>query len=138
MGAWGVGNFENDQAYNWLNDFLDNPGRESLQEVFDYVLDRRDFLDSPESYAALVAAELVAARMGHASRDFPADLDIERQLTFSLDPDLTEAATRAVGQILYLTGHSELRELWKEAGSEEFNLWESKVYNLVERLRLRA
>ncbi|HEX8504839.1 MAG TPA: DUF4259 domain-containing protein [Hymenobacter sp.] len=138
MGAWGVGSFENDQAYNWLNDFLDHPGRGSLQEVFDYVLDRRDFLDSPESLAALVAAELVAAHMGRPSRDFPPDLDVAEELSFPSDPDLTETATRAVGHILYSPGHSELRELWKEAGNKEYDLWENAVYNLIERLRQRA
>ena len=138
MGAWGVGNFENDQAHNWLNDFLGHPSREPLQEVFDYVLDQRDFLDSPESCAALVAAELVAARVGRASRDFPPDIDVSQALAFSVDPALLETATRAMGQILYLPGHSELRELWKEAGDKEYALWESKVYNLIERLRERA
>lgn len=138
MGAWGVGSFENDQAYDWLNGFLAQPGSEPLQEVFDYVLNQRDFLDSPESCAALVAAELVAARLGRASHDFPPDLDVNQQPTFSADPALVETATRVVGQILYLEGHSELRELWKEAGDKEYHLWENKVYNLIERLRQRA
>jgi hypothetical protein len=138
MGAWGVGSFENDQAYNWLNDFLDNPSRESLQEVFDYVLDRRDFLDSPESAAALVAAELVAAQLARPSRDFPPDLDLPEALPFPADPDLVETATRVVGHILYSPGHSELRELWKEAGDKAYNQWENGVYNLIERLRQRA
>jgi hypothetical protein len=138
MGAWGVGVFENDQAYNWLNDFLAQPGREPLQEVFDYVLNQRGFLDSPESCAALVAAEVVAARIGRASSDLPPDLDVDQKLTFPIDPDLVETAIRVVGHILYFPGHSELRELWREAGSQEYNLWESKAYHLIERLRERA
>ncbi|HEX8327641.1 MAG TPA: DUF4259 domain-containing protein [Hymenobacter sp.] len=138
MGVWGVGSFENDQAYNWLNDFLAHPSREPLQEVFDYVLNQRDFLDSPESLAALAAAELVAAQLGRPSHDFPPDLDVAQTLAFPVDPELTETATRAVGHILYSPGYSELRELWQEAGNNEYNSWENAVYNLIERLRQRA
>lgn len=135
MGAWGTGNFENDAAYHWLNGFLATPGPEALQEVFDHVLDQRDFLDSPESCAALAAAELIAARLGRPSPDFPPDLDADDDLSFPVDADLRHAATRAGGHLLYLPAHSELRELWKEAGNDAYTRWEAAVYHLIERLR---
>ena len=64
MGAWGTKNFENDHAYDWLNSFLKNPVRAELEELFDFVLDQREYLSNHVSEAALVAAELVAARLG--------------------------------------------------------------------------
>jgi hypothetical protein len=96
---------------------LAHPSQELLREVFDYVLNHRDFLDTPESCAARVAAELVAAQLGHPSRDVPPDLDADEKLPFQIDVPLRESARRAIGHILYLPGHSELRELGQESGS---------------------
>lgn len=135
MGAWVTKNFENDHAYDWLNSFLKNPVRAELEELFDFVLDQREYLSNHVSEAALVAAELVAARLGRASNDFPVEVDISADLTFSADAALVEMAARVVNRVHYFPGHADSRELWQEAGAADYAEWEAVLSDLLTRLQ---
>lgn len=135
MGAWGVKNFENDDAYDWLNIFLTNPVRTELEDVFNFVLDQRDYLSNQVSQAALAAAELVAARLGHASEDFPDDIDIDSDLIFVVDEVLIEMASRVTNRIHYFAGRADARELWQDAGATSYREWEGVLADLMKRLQ---
>ncbi|AMP98704.1 hypothetical protein AY601_1793 [Pedobacter cryoconitis] len=133
MGAWGNRNFENDGAIDWLNDFLAKPSENRLKEVFHFIVDQEEFIDSDESFEALAAAEIVAAQKGAKSEDFPkeiADNKFSKVIDWEL---LTQLAIKVVDKILHFPGHSELRELWLE--SDEYEQWVSVQQDLIERLR---
>lgn len=133
MGAWGNSNFENDTATDWLNDFLAAPKESKIVEALYEILYQEEFIDSDESFEALAAAELIAAKRGDPSRDLPDEVNIKTDLACLLDPTLNMTAKQAVEKIINFKGHSELRELWQE--SDEYNQWLEVQKGLIKRLQ---
>lgn len=65
MGAWGVGHFDNDDAADFVGEFVDAGGWGVANEASDQVLSvEDDHLEAPESSAAIAAAAIVAQRLG--------------------------------------------------------------------------
>lgn len=128
MGAWGAGNFENDDAL----DFVGGLTLESIEQQVRDALAAVDVEDGAEvdataSAYALAAAELVAASRGHLSADFPQDaVGLTKGLKAA---DLKELACEAVSRVLM---RSELVALWAEA--DEPAEWNRVITDLVKRL----
>ena len=129
MGAWGSGNFDNDDALDWLSDLAGSPdfavGRAALDETGD------GYLEAPEASAALAAAEIVAAALGRPAASLPDEatawLAAHRDQLAPRDAALALAAVdRVLGE------DCELRELWEEG--EEDDGWETAVQDLRRRL----
>src|SRR5512141_2070910 len=111
MGAWGHRTFENDSALDWLGDLKDGePGlvKETLARVAN--AEAEDYLDVDDCCAALAAAELVAAALGHGDERLTQEardwLRAHRDQVSALG---TRLARRAVERV---HDSSELRELW--------------------------
>ena len=67
MGAWGAGNFENDDALDWLA-VLQAEGLPAAGAAIQDVLTLADdYLEAPTCCAALAAAEVIAALRGRPS-----------------------------------------------------------------------
>jgi len=132
MGAWGNGNFENDGAIDWLNDFLVGPKESKVVEAIYKILYQEEFIDSDESFEALAAAELIAAKRGNKSQDLPEEVHTSSTLACIMDPTLNIPARQAVEKIINFKGHSELRALWQE--SDEYDQWLEVQKELIKRL----
>ncbi|MDR1370955.1 MAG: DUF4259 domain-containing protein [Dysgonamonadaceae bacterium] len=130
MGAWGYKNFENDSALDWLNEYVSDPTESELNEIFDYVLEREEFLDSEESLIALAASEIIAAGLYSGSSDFPQEVNAA-ELGISISKSLIKKAIDSINKILSHK-QSELRILWEE--SEEFQVWKHYQEILIKRL----
>jgi hypothetical protein len=63
MGAWAVGNFENDDALDWIWELEQAENLSTLREAFSTVTDlgTNDYLEAPECYIAVASAKAVAA-----------------------------------------------------------------------------
>jgi hypothetical protein len=120
MGAWGAGTFQNDTAVDWVA---------QLQESSDDSLLRRaiepaaaidgSYLDSGVAAIALAAAEVVAAAKGQPGGDLPESLSSwVAQFGSDVGDDLPIPARQAVERI---AASSELKELWDEAGDNDWN-----------------
>ncbi|MCB0841482.1 MAG: DUF4259 domain-containing protein [Bacteroidetes bacterium] len=70
MGFWGIRNFENDYAWEWLEKVKQNPTEQFLLESILRVYQVREISDSQFIYQGLVAAELIAIKKGHFPKDF--------------------------------------------------------------------
>ncbi|MCB1022456.1 MAG: DUF4259 domain-containing protein [Acidobacteria bacterium] len=131
MGAWGTGNFENDDALDLLGGLA--PGEaEPLEKLFDAACSagmEGKQIDASTAAQALAAAELVCAARGHASDDLPDDAIPLVKALKKPAPDLVEKAISAVS---YALAHSELVELWAE--SDEPEGWNRVATGLVARL----
>jgi len=128
MGAWGAGNFENDDALDFVGaltiDAVEQQVREALSAVH---LAGGAEVDATASARALTAAELVAASRGHLADDFPQDaVGLTKGLKAA---DLTGLACDAVSRVLL---SSELVALWAEADEPED--WNRAITDLIERL----
>lgn len=129
MGAWGEGNFENDSVLDWL---FDLKGPDDLRNALDAVVGAPPdaSLDAHVCSAALGAAEVVVACLGHPGPDLPDEV----RAWVAAHPGACDAALRALAAAaaVRIEQASELQELWDEGGRDE--AWHSVVLELKERL----
>lgn len=132
MGAWGAGVFENDDAADWVWELEDDENGSvviaALSEIVDTPVD--DYIEAPEASNALAAAEIVAAARGHHGAELPS----EAREWIRVNAARVDAAwlALAAGAVERISIDSELKELWDEAGSDE---WPRVVADLLARLR---
>ncbi len=127
MGAWGTGNFENDDALDLIAEV---EGPAVLEATFDALPPAGDGeIDATDACRVLAAAEIVAAMMGRPSADCPADLAPRLKKFGEPTGALIERARQAVSRVLF---DSELLDLWAESDSREE--WNIVITDLIERL----
>jgi len=128
MGAWGAGNFENDDALDWLA-VLQAEGLPAAGAAIQDVLTLADdYLEAPTCCAALAAAEVIAALRGRPASRLPDEL-VEWLGRVSGDPG-EQLARNARNAVDAIRRSSELRELWED--DEE---WKQEVDGLYARLQ---
>jgi Domain of unknown function (DUF4259) len=89
-----------------------------------------DYLEAPEASMALAAAEVVAAALGHPAASPPDEVAAGVNSNGSVvAPGYVAIALAAVERVL--AGDSEIRELWTDAGDDE---WLESVHGLRQRL----
>ncbi|MFG3343133.1 DUF4259 domain-containing protein [Glycomyces sp. NPDC048151] len=118
MGAWGHGPFENDAALDFVGDLADaGPGevRAGLLAAMRAVADSSDYLEDPETDAALAAAVLVACRLG-ADPGSASAADLLASCPFEADGELRLAALRVLDRLAD-PRDNEWHDLWTDAGS---------------------
>lgn len=130
MGSWGMGNFDNDTALNWVSDFVDSPKPGMVDEALRGMGDKKKQQDTAANEKALAAAEVVAAMNGKPSDEIPAELE-DMLKNFTIKPN-RELLTLARQSTLAVKTQSELRELWIETGDLE--IWLEHIDDLLERL----
>lgn len=137
MGAWGVGNFENDDAGDWVWELEKSKDKRLLHKTLARVTEV-DEPDAPECSEALAAAEIVLAGLTKDHSQVPEEarnwLTAKTGLLFRKSKEFgasdAQLACAAVEQVL---ANSELVELWKE--SDEYHSWRSAQENLLNRLQ---
>jgi len=130
MGAWGYGNWENDDAADWVYELEKNVGSDLLKRTLSKVTSNTNYLESPQCCEALAAAEVVAALKGSAGDDLPEEV---QKWVFQNKPKFErELLTLALQAITRIKSDSELKELWEESGSAAE--WLTLVKNLETRL----
>lgn len=123
MGAWGIKNFENDTAVDWINDFQEEGNTVVVEEILDQILLEKDFIDDEESFITLGFLELLAVNLNLTQTT------IETDFVFPITRSLVEKTIKATHKILFFENHSELRELWEE--SEEYAQWQDYQLYLI-------
>lgn len=133
MGAWGSGNFENDEASDWLNDFCDSPDEERILNALLSVTetDEDEYLELPDCSIGLAAAEVVAALNDAPNAAIPDEVKVcVSELEMELDANMVSSALLAIERI---KTNSELKELWDE--SEDADQWYAALADLETRLK---
>ncbi len=131
MGAWGIGNFDNDSASDWLYDFGENSTKDFLEKTLDAVFEE-EYLDSDIASEALSAIEAIALIMGDSKEDKEEleNVDFDT-LKRSFDTTLFDKSVKCIDRILE-KNNNELYELWEE--SESFEDWKNVVLDLKTRI----
>ena len=126
MGAWDVGSFSNDSALDYLDKIA------SLDDVMapiDAALTSdQDRIDADLASEAIVAADILAAKIGRPAADMPEDMDDILQSVNEPDQTTLIQAIRVVSKI---RERSELSDLWAEDDDTE---WLAAINDLVRRL----
>ena len=118
MGTWGTGNFENDDAADFVYDFKDG-GVEAVRKALSEAINADDdYLDAYLATTATAAAEFVAAANGDESG--LSDEAKEAYASFSGDKaSLAGLKAQAHQAMMRILGdNSELIELWEEDGAD--------------------
>ena len=150
MGAWGVGNFQNDWALDWLGDLCESGDASLIQATLSRVVEHGGTKHSPPSIferlrghrrhtdwltanvasKALAAAEIIAAWLGHPIARLPdGTTEWIQQHSSSLKPDIIPLARQAVNIV---KTNSELKDLWEEGDASE---WYQVIQDLDQRLQ---
>ena len=130
MGAWGVENFDNDAAMDWIGDFVDAPLPDTLDAALRSIVESSGAEEMQNCEEALAAAEVVAALNDQPSAALPDDAkQLLAQFPVRATKELLQLATDAVALIV---AASELQELWDE--SEHLDAWLEVQTSLLERL----
>jgi hypothetical protein len=132
MGAWGAGNFENDDALDWLGELEETADLSLVEQAILAVLTSDNYVEAGEGCIALAAAEVMAALQDKPVENLPEEVTTWIQThNVTSDPKLVTDALIVVEKI---RNHkeSELRELWAEA--EELEPWHAVLDDLSSRL----
>ncbi len=136
MGAWGTGNFDNDDAADWLCVVAESRGVGVLLSPLAVVISEPVYLEAPECSQALAASEIIAQALARDTRPLPEA--IQRWLArkpglFGKRPRIEvqhgAVAMKAVQRII---ADSELKTLWQD--TEEYPQWNALQQGLLERL----
>jgi hypothetical protein len=130
MGAWGPGPFENDDAYDWLTGFAEQPKQVRLLGALrDVLRDRDEYLDASESSQAVAAAAVVAALCSRVKYGVPPEI---KRVIKSRKAPKRQLIHKAICALDRVFACSELRDLWNETGD---NKWYQHMCNLTGRLK---
>jgi len=124
--------FDSDEALDWIGLCLRSPGTVAVAKTLELSL-KPGTLEAADASAAVAAAEVVAAALGHPNAKMPQELGTWLAAQKQGDVvKLKPVAARAVERILNGKG-SELQAQWKE--SKDFEAWQAHMRDLQERLR---
>jgi Domain of unknown function (DUF4259) len=135
MGAWGVGIFEDDAAYEWVDKILDSDEPEEIFEsIFVYALDT-NYVEYDDCHGVTVCAAIIDMLVNKTNYDLEDDDDLkdwveEKRGQVSVKA-LAPIAVRALKVII--GKKSELNELWQE-NEEEYDFWKDKIERVMARL----
>ena len=126
MGAWAVGNFENDDALDWVSDIIESSGIEKLLFPINSVLSNQEYLESSTCSEALVSIEIISAYKNADCSNVPEEVKIwlstKKGFLFRKKPEFTSIHTELAKQALEkIISSSELKDLWQD--SEHFEEW---------------
>lgn len=136
MGAWGVSNFENDDALDWFGELLESGKPNLISSTVDKICQTDDYLESYTCSEALVACEVVCAVVLKDYSNMPDGVEqwankkiglFRKTKKFSQD-DINNCI-KAVEKIV---SDSELKELWEE--SDHYDQWRSTQNELIKNL----
>lgn len=132
MGAWNYGVFDDDTAYDALDDLKGSTNiMIEMKKYFDEVI-KTDYVDYDTGHYALVSAAVIDSVInGTSYRCDDGYIEwIETLSEFDFTP-LKQKAVEAIDSVL--SSHSELKELWEE-NEELYTAWQNDKLGIQKRL----
>ena len=132
MSAWGISNFENDTALDWVSEIVEGKDVNSLQNSIDAFLKDFSIEDTSliECSKFLTIAETIAALIGSPDQDFPEELqDWIDSKYVKIDQFTIDKTVKGVKLIMT---DSEAKEMYLDSGY--FKSWEKTQKDLIKRL----
>ncbi len=143
MSIWGPKPSENDDAIDWLNEFIEAPSLDLLEEALSEVADSAHvgYVEIPEGGIAVVAAEVLGQILGANAEEPTLKLEETLPLVSLLEDAeplvvmrLVDQALVAIQRVMDDEEHSEMRQVYDEDedGLEE---WMGEMRALIKRLQ---
>lgn len=136
MAAWGINNWENDDAVAWLEAFSEKQSIDKIERLFSDAIEEDEPSERLGSHV-LAAAELLAISQGNEPEEYDETLIDDYEIDLEsiqewIDVDLVNLAIHAVDKISE-SEDSELRQLWEEV--DELDHWMFVIEDLKKRLK---
>ncbi|NBA74009.1 DUF4259 domain-containing protein [Emticicia sp. ODNR4P] len=137
MGAWGYKYYEDDDAFDFMDEIeaSENP-KELIEDALDTALES-DYIDTTEGNAVIVSATYIDSQTNGTkfSESETGDiLDVDSFPDRNPNIDLSDLKEKAVIALEKILGEdSELKELWQE-NEEDYPFWRKGIEKLIERL----
>lgn len=128
MGAWSHEPFGNDDANDWAYRLEDAKDLGLIESTLDQVLESEGYLEAPQASEAVGAVEVIAKLLGRGTLSDAYTEKIDewvKTVALKPSPSLLEKARRTLDRVM--SDDSELRELWQEEGTGD---WENSIANL--------
>jgi hypothetical protein len=128
MGTWGHHAFDNDEAGDF-GDALTKGGVKTIETAFDLVLGNEGYLEAPDCWNAVAAAETLCVIDGRPGPSIPTGVAKWASHQSKPSPQLIAKAKASLARILR---DSELKELWEE--SPDVRVWDTSIADVTRRL----
>ena len=132
MSAWGISNFENDTALNWIDNLIENSDIDSINSTINIFVSDFDPEETSliECSKFLAVVELLAGLLGNPSEDFPDELtDWIEGKYIKVNDDVVNKAKEGVVLVLK---DSEAKEMYWDSGYQKS--WVEAQNSLIKRL----
>lgn len=132
MGAWDYGVFDDDTAYDALDDLKESANIViDMEKYFNEVI-KTDYVDYDKGHYALVSAAVIDSVINGTS--YRCDDSYSEWIETLNEFDLTSLKQKAIQAIdSVLSHHSELNELWAE-NEELYTSWRNDKLGIKKRL----
>ena len=133
MGAWDFAVFDDDTAYDVLDDLKESSDIiKDMEKYFDDVIEA-DYVEYEEGYYALVSAAVLDSVMNDTQYRYD-DEDYFEWIKSLKRIDLTSLQSKAIKVIdVIISDKSELKELWEE-NEELYSSWREDKRSIQKRL----
>lgn len=132
MGTFGLSNFDNDDALDWLNFFLQQPSVENIDLTLTKVLNNNNYIEVDDCNQSIVASEILAALNGRISPNYPEEAK-KAKITIEIT-DLIKLKKKAVNCLMKIRTNSELKELYMD-NKDYYYQWLLNIDELIKRLK---
>mgnify|MGYP006146848881 CR=1 FL=1 len=132
MSAWGISNFENDSALNWIENLIEQADGSSIDGAIKSFVTSFDSEETSliECSKFLAVAEVLAGLLGSPSEDFPDELtDWVETKYIKIEQDIIDKAKEGVALIIK---DSEAKEMYLGSGYQKS--WDETQNGLLKRL----
>jgi len=132
MSAWGISNFENDTALNWIENLIEKSDIDSINSTINVFVSDFDPEETSliECSKFLAVVELLAGLLGNPSEDFPDELtDWIEGKYIKVNDDVVNKAKEGVALVLK---DSEAKEMYWDSGYQKS--WVEAQNSLIKRL----
>tara|TARA_B100000768_G_C11211866_1_gene346390 strand:+ start:236 stop:640 length:405 start_codon:yes stop_codon:yes gene_type:complete len=132
MSAWGISNFENDTALNWIDNLIEHSDIDSINSTINIFVSDFDPEETSliECSKFLAVVELLAGLRGNPSEDFPDELtDWIEGKYIKVSEDVVNKAKEGVALVLK---DSEAKEMYWDSGYQKS--WVEAQNSLIKRL----
>lgn len=131
MGAWSEGNFDNDDASDWMWELESADDVSVLEEAFAAINQSPEHLETPDCSVAVAAAEVVAALREHPSSKLPDEA--HAYVARVGKPPSRALVAAALAALKRIKTKSELQELWDKTPNRA--KWHAAIEELEGRLK---
>lgn len=132
MGAWDIGIFDDDSAYDALDELYNSDLRDYINSSFSYAK-TVSYLEYDDCFRVLVSSAVIDSIINE-TKYLLEDEEYENFIKNISNNEISDLKSEAIKSLeIVLSDKSELKELWQE-NKKDYSKWEKNIRDLIKRL----